>query len=84
MSYRADKLGDGRTKGRTDAGNDNTRRPKLTSGKNEYIMSPYDITPLLVVLFPNSKSGNQIKLDGGKHNEYAMLTQKIYHCLIIK
>ena len=27
--YRADKLGDGRT----DAGNDNTRRPKLASGK---------------------------------------------------
>ena len=36
MSYRADKLGDGRTDwltdGRTDAGNDNTRRPKLASG----------------------------------------------------
>ena len=30
MSYRADKLGDGRT----DRGNDNTRRPKLASGKN--------------------------------------------------
>ena len=38
MSYRADKLSDGRTDGltdrRTDAGNDNTRRPKLASGKN--------------------------------------------------
>ena len=43
MSYRADKLGDGRTDGltdgrrtdgRTDAGNDNTRRPILASGKN--------------------------------------------------
>ena len=32
MSYRADELGDGRT----DAGNDNTRRPKLASGKNMY------------------------------------------------
>ena len=30
MSYRADKLGDGRT----DAGNDNTQRPILASGKN--------------------------------------------------
>ena len=28
MSYHVDKLGDGRT----DAGNDNTRRPKLASG----------------------------------------------------
>ena len=38
-SYRADKLGEGRTDGltdgRTDAGNDNTRGPKLASGKNE-------------------------------------------------
>ena len=34
MSYRADKLGDGRTDGRTDAGNDNTRKPILASGKN--------------------------------------------------
>ena len=33
MSYRADKLGDGRTDWRTDAGNDNTRRPILASGK---------------------------------------------------
>ena len=36
MSYRADKIGDGRPDGRadtrTDAGNDNTRRPKLASG----------------------------------------------------
>ena len=36
MSYRADKLGEGRTDGRTDgridAGNQNTRRPILTSG----------------------------------------------------
>ena len=32
MSYRADKLGDGRTD--TDANNDNTRGPKLASGKN--------------------------------------------------
>ena len=38
MSYRADKLGDGRTDGRTDAGNDNTRRPILASGKNWYIL----------------------------------------------
>ena len=35
MSYRADKLGDGRTDWRTDAGNDNTRRPILASGKND-------------------------------------------------
>ena len=34
MSYRADKLGDGRTDGQTDAGNDNTRRPILASGNN--------------------------------------------------
>ena len=37
MSCGADKLGDGRTVGRTDeqtdAGNDNTWRPKLASGK---------------------------------------------------
>ena len=38
MSYRADKLGDGRTDGGTDAGNDNTRRPKLASGKNLHHM----------------------------------------------
>ena len=31
MSYHADKLGDGRT----DAGNDTTRRPKLASGKKK-------------------------------------------------
>ena len=36
MSYRADTLGDGRTDWRTDAGNDNTRRPILASGKNEW------------------------------------------------
>ena len=40
MSYRADQLViDARTDGRTDtktgAGNDNTRRPKLASGKND-------------------------------------------------
>ena len=36
MSYRADNLvTEGLTDGRTDAGNDNTRRPKLASGKNE-------------------------------------------------
>ena len=39
MSYRADKQvitahTDGRTDTQTDAGNDNTRRPKLASGKN--------------------------------------------------
>ena len=37
MSYRADKLGvdaHARTHTQTDAGNDNTRRPKLASGKN--------------------------------------------------
>ena len=39
MSYRADKQvltahTDGRTHRQTDAGNDNTRRPKLASGKN--------------------------------------------------
>ena len=34
MSYRADKLGDGQTDWWTDAGNDNTRRPILASGKN--------------------------------------------------
>ena len=34
MSYRADKLGDGRTNGRTGVGNDNTRRSKLASGEN--------------------------------------------------
>ena len=39
MSYRADKLGDGRTDGRTDAGNDNTPRPKLASGKNAYCVN---------------------------------------------
>ena len=33
MSYRTDKLGDGRTDWRTDAGNNNTRRPILVSGK---------------------------------------------------
>ena len=33
MSYRTDKLSDGRTDGRTDMSNDNTRRPKLASGK---------------------------------------------------
>ena len=37
MSYRADKLVDGRTDGRTDAGNDNTRRPILASGKNDTV-----------------------------------------------
>ena len=39
MSYRADKQvitahTDGRTDTQTDAGNDNTQRPKLASGKN--------------------------------------------------
>ena len=39
MSYRADKQvitahTDGRTDTQTDAGNDNTRRPKLASSKN--------------------------------------------------
>ena len=34
MSYRVDKLGDGRTDRRTDAGDDNTWRPKLASDKN--------------------------------------------------
>ena len=37
MSYRADKLGDGLTDGRTDAGNDNTRRPILASGKKLHV-----------------------------------------------
>ena len=39
MSNRADKLGDGRTDGLKDGlmdtGNNNTRRPKLASGKND-------------------------------------------------
>ena len=48
MSYCADKLGDGRTDGRTDAGNDNTRRPKLASGKNP----PY-VNQILVIYDPN-------------------------------
>ena len=35
MSYRADKqVIDTQTDGDTDAGNDNTRRPKLALGKN--------------------------------------------------
>ena len=34
MGYGADKLGvDGHTHRQTDAGNDNTRRPKVASGK---------------------------------------------------
>ena len=44
MSYRADKLGDGRTDGRTDAGNDNTRRPILASGKNCLIQNNFWMT----------------------------------------
>ena len=40
MSYRTDKQmitahTDGRTGTQTDTGNDNTRRPKLASGKND-------------------------------------------------
>ena len=39
MSYRADKqVIDTQTDGHTDAGNDNTRRPKLASGKNLIIL----------------------------------------------
>ena len=40
MSYRAEKLGDGRS----DAGNDNTRRPKLASGNEgaEVVLLPID------------------------------------------
>ena len=34
MSYRVDNLV---TDGRTDAGNDNTQRPKLASGKNKIL-----------------------------------------------
>ena len=48
MSYRGDKQvitahTDGRTDTQTDAGNDNTRRPKLASGKNEFdeVHQPY-------------------------------------------
>ena len=41
MTYRADKLGDGRTDrqndGQTDVGIDNTRRPKLASGKKNQL-----------------------------------------------
>ena len=42
MSYCADKLGDGRADWQTDAGNDNTRRPKLASGKKTWFC-PYFI-----------------------------------------
>ena len=38
--YRTDKLGDGRT----DAGNDNTRRPILASGKNQSILNNHQNT----------------------------------------
>ena len=38
MCYCADKpVIDTQTDGHTDAGNDNTRRPKLASGKNDFI-----------------------------------------------
>ena len=38
MSYRTDKLViDGHTHIHTHAGNDNTRRPKLASGKNSFV-----------------------------------------------
>ena len=40
MSYRADKLGDGRTDWRADAGNDNTRRQKLASGNETALYQP--------------------------------------------
>ena len=45
MSYGTDKLGDGRTDGRTDGGNDNTRRPKLASGKNGSILFSLKFVP---------------------------------------
>ena len=42
MSYGADKLGvDGHTQRQTDAGNDNTRRPKLASGKNVKLVKTF-------------------------------------------
>ena len=46
MSYRVDKQvitahTDRRTNGHTDTGNDNTRRPKLASGKNENLSSKW-------------------------------------------
>ena len=44
MSYRTDKLMiDGHTHIHTHAGNDNTRRPKLASGKNQQLLTYYEV-----------------------------------------
>ena len=53
MSYRADKRvitahTDGRTDTQTDAGNDNTRRPKLASGKNVILPTEYHFSLQLI------------------------------------
>ena len=60
MSYRADKLGvdaHTRTHTQTEAGNDNTRRPKLASGKNGCCLV------FNVLLFRASPSGENSPLE---------------------
>ena len=56
MSYRADKLGDGRTDGRTDVGNDNTRRPKLALGKKAFENDVYKMVAILLSKKANCNS----------------------------
>ena len=52
MSYRADKqVIDTQTDGHTDAGNDNTRRPKLASGKTSIVWLSINMIYLIKILW---------------------------------
>ena len=90
MSYRADKLGvdaRARTHTQTDAGNDNTRRPKLASGKKYSYNNHTDIWITILVIKMNFYVNSQSQwIIGLKHyNDItmsAMASQFTSHTMV--
>ena len=59
----------GRTHGQTGEGNDNTGRPKLTSGKNDYIAAAAAVTATVVVAVATAaEPGKTIRPDNVKNS----------------
>ena len=86
MSYRADKLGDGRTDWRTDAGNDNTRRPILASGKkrcgdSDLAWHKQEIDMLLREIYYHSSLHSQEYLLNSHQTRNTENRYRLNHCM---
>ena len=92
MSYHADKLGvdaHARTHTHTDAGNDNTRRPKLASGKNDTVkaknaeITNYGIMRIFNEVISNKQLITQGTIYQHLHTEFEKKNQTV-PCMFLR